>query len=205
MITILSFSWALISTFLIPIFSKRVKIVLTTYGYGLANGYSLQVCSFIMAQFRHETANFESELFKGANNVSGMKVPKTRPTYGMVGTFKVGTQTYAKYSGVCASVIDYFYRQREFDMPKDFSGAGTVALQAFVAWNMGTGYFTDNMLNYMAGCERWMAGSLATAIGAKSGGNYTFWDHFIFWSWIVSFLGFLISLYFMIRWIRKRR
>ena len=60
----------------------------------------------VMQQAKHETGNFNSELFLNANNLFGMKVAYVRPRL-QRGNYKIGTQVYAKYNTWEESVIDY--------------------------------------------------------------------------------------------------
>lgn len=91
---------------------------------------------------RHETADYTSNLFKTANNLFGMKVPKTRTTNA---SSKPGSD-YAHYKSPLDSVIDLALYLAEFDYPREFAYAANL-----VQFMQRKGYFTDTLQNYLNG------------------------------------------------------
>jgi len=204
-ITIIEYLLPVLAVMLViaPCYWKRLSIVVGVYGYGLIHGYTFLTCDFILAQFRHETAGFTSRVFRECNNVSGMKVPNVRKRFGIIGN----DNGYAVYRSVFASVIDYWYRQRDFDMPKDFTKSDygkNGALQYFAAWNKNTLYYEDTLSNYMDGIARWMSSNVAKLFGLQSGGSYQGGDKTLFWLWVGSLFVSVFYLYVLIRWTVKK-
>lgn len=96
--------------------------------------------NLIYAQAKHETGNFTSSIFKNNNNLFGMKLAKKRSTTA------IGEKSgHAVYKTLFHSVLDYFKRQKEFNI----SGSSNTQ---FVNDTIHSGYAEDP-----AYLEKWMA------------------------------------------------
>jgi hypothetical protein len=148
MINIILFLALLLSIFNFANYIKNPKNKVPFYVYllGLIKGYSFDACSMIIAQARHESNNFESDLYERAKNPFGMRTPKVRKSYGIKGT----SNTYAVYRSYYASVVDYFLRANEFEMPKNLNDYISLA-----EWLKSSKYYTDSSSNYASRINYW--------------------------------------------------
>lgn len=132
--------------FIVTIVDQRANRAVMCALSGMSRGYSFRTCLYALAQMRHETNNFTSNLFERANNVSGMKKPTVRATKGIVSV----SNGYAVYNTVWNSMADYWLRQNAFSMPKSF-----VSIEAFSKWNKDSRYYEDSLDNYTARLKFW--------------------------------------------------
>ncbi len=78
----------------------------------LISGYGKVPIRVILAQAAHETGGFRSDIYRENRNLFGMKLPSHRPT-----TALSENRGHAVYSSTWKSMLDYFMRQREFNIP----------------------------------------------------------------------------------------
>jgi len=106
---------------------------------------------YVIAQAKHETANFTSNIFKNANNAFGMGVPSIRP-FDRQGVFTAQDGTkYSSYSSPSQSARDYILYLDNFNFPVSFTSP-----ELFVLRLQSQGYFTDSYSNYLNGLKRWL-------------------------------------------------
>ena len=114
------------------------------------------LATIIVAQARHETANYTSNVFKSCNNCFG---------YGYVGQNtarsclpKPEGGTYAGYNSIEDSVRELVLwirrRQAEGKFPKDLSAIVTPDQYATLLKN--SGYYGDSITNYANGLIYWL-------------------------------------------------
>ena len=104
---------------------------------------------FIIAQAKHETGNFTSDLYSRSGNAFGMKLARIRPKI----QFQFHPQqVYAHYLGSPSlSLIDYLLRAENFNMPTHFDSVADFAL-----WLKESGYYSDSLFNYTNGIKNWL-------------------------------------------------
>lgn len=71
--------------------------------------------SIILGQARLETGNFTSGVFLNAKNLFGMKKPRIRESYGIIGEY-TNTEQSAIYVSHWASIRDYFMRMEALNV-----------------------------------------------------------------------------------------
>jgi flagellum-specific peptidoglycan hydrolase FlgJ len=102
---------------------------------------------YIIAQSKHETANFTSDVFKRANNAFGMKNPHIRNSVGFV----VEGDSYRHYSSFAESVKDLLLWMEFTNFPQRVDGVFD-----YVSALNQRGYFEDSLENYLEGVKRWL-------------------------------------------------
>lgn len=105
---------------------------------------------FIVAQSKHETGIYKSEIFKNANNLFGMKVPFIRPSLRSGTYIARDGEKYSKFDSLYNSARDY----RLYLENQNFPVVNTVFDYANVLKQRG--YFEDNLNNYVNGLKRWI-------------------------------------------------
>lgn len=103
------------------------------YEFAPVYGFAHLDPALVVAQAKHETGNFTSDLVERANNAFGMKHPSRRETT----STGPNANGYATYDTLEDSVRDYFLRQRNFGIP-DTSDAPT-----YIAATVASGYAED--------------------------------------------------------------
>jgi hypothetical protein len=112
-----------------------------------AKGYSSNVAKWWTAVSNFETAKWTSKLFRMANNLFGMKQPKSRMTLSTGPSIVEGEQ-WATFSSVEDSVKDLILYMENFNYPKDFE-----SLEAMVFFMKGAGYFQEDPIFYLNGVK----------------------------------------------------
>jgi hypothetical protein len=126
------------------------------YNAALSKGFTPTSAKFLVAQARHETGNYTSNVFKLNNNLFGMKFAnQPLATKGSPApSSEVGV--YAKYNSPADSIKDQVDRY----FVKTMGGVTFEELKASqtpleYATNLKKrGYFTDTIQNYVSGIER---------------------------------------------------
>ena len=77
-------------------------------------GVSPELAKIAVAQAKHETGNFTSDIFWENNNAFGMRHPKKRKT-----TSVGSNRGHAVYNSLADSIIDYFYYLEVLGYPLD--------------------------------------------------------------------------------------
>lgn len=144
-LVLLLFSFSLIS---LLFFHRGFHIFFLIFFHGIIKGFNLKTIYFIWSQSYHETGGFKSALFLQAKNLFGMMVPSLRKSYGIIGEYKTPEGKMAVYSSYTASVLDYFLRGVDFNMPKNFDN-----LTDFNKWLKNSGYYSDTANGYLSGLQ----------------------------------------------------
>lgn len=103
----------------------------------------------LIAQAKHETGNFSSDLFYKANNAFGMKVPTIRKWLGN-GSITLGNETFSTYSSPTMSAKDMVEYLRNMNYKTYYTP------QQYVFALKNKGYFTDSYSNYLNGILSWL-------------------------------------------------
>jgi len=88
-----------------------IYIFLSVHILKYVYGFRKISTKLIYAQFYHETANFQSQVFTQNKNVSGMREAKIRKN-----TALGSRLNHAYYKSVFHSIVDYFLRQKYFNI-----------------------------------------------------------------------------------------
>lgn len=91
----------------------------------------------ILAQAKHETGNFTSDIFKTGNNLFGMKVSTATPD-GFIETGEY--KGHAQYKNAFDSIKDYFVRQKHFKISGD-------SWNLYIEKTVSSGYAEDPNYN----------------------------------------------------------
>lgn len=106
-------------------------------------GVSIDFSYIILAQFKHESFNFTSNVFIEGNNMSGMKHPSIRKT------LSIGThRRHAKYHSIEDCIIDYVYYLEARKLPQH-----EVSIEKYIKLLKNKGYFEDDYDNYYKGVK----------------------------------------------------
>lgn len=106
---------------------------------------------WIVAQAKHETGNYTSNLYKNHNSLFGMKVPSKRPFDGRPGPTAPDGGVYASYDSLAQSARDYLNLLRYNRFPTNLS-----SVKGFVQALKDDRYFTDSLDNYYNGMMRFL-------------------------------------------------
>jgi len=120
-------------------------------------GYSPELARWFAAVSQHETGNFTSNLYRNANNLFGMGVPKVRRST-RSGEYKTADgRVYSAYSSTKSSIDDFIIYLQSMNCPVSFS-----TVDNLIAWMKGKGYFEDSLVNYIAGVKRFVPAVVKT-------------------------------------------
>lgn len=100
----------------------------------------------IIAQAKHETGNFTSNLFRNHSNMFGMKVPVKRKSF-RNGETENGFSTFASITDSARDFLEYL---RAVNFPKNVDSF------QYVAALKNRRYFEDTLGNYMKGVQSWV-------------------------------------------------
>lgn len=109
------------------------------------NGISIDLSYIILAQFKHETGGFTSNIFIEGNNMSGMKHPSVRKTLSL-GTHR----KHAKYASVEDCILDYVYYLEARKLPTH-----EVSVKKYLKLLKNKGYFEDDFNSYYKGVRNY--------------------------------------------------
>jgi hypothetical protein len=90
----------------------KIKIIILIYVTKTYYGFTQVSTKCLYAQALHETGDFKSVVFRENKNLFGMREPKVRKTRA-IGSNK----SHAVFKNHCESIIDYFLRQKYFNIP----------------------------------------------------------------------------------------
>ena len=128
--------------------------------YNTCREYKLPdlLCKLIVAQAKHETANYTSSIFKKNNNLFGYKwVGQSIATKGSPAPANEGDY-YAKYKTAKDSVIEIIKwilrRQKEGKFPADLSTIKTPGQYAELLKR--SGYYGDKLSTYTNSLTKWL-------------------------------------------------
>lgn len=116
-----------------------------------SEGIGLDQRNWIVAQAKHETANFTSNLAVNHNNFFGMKVPTKRESL-RNGTYTAPNgEIFSTFESPEDSVQDFVLYYEEMGLKKQYAN-----LNAYIKALHAKGYFTDEYSNYLNGVRRWL-------------------------------------------------
>lgn len=136
------------------------------YGELIKNGIPRNLALLIVAQSKHETANYTSNVFRSCNNAFGYKyVGQTLSTGPCTGSPE--GDRYAKYATVENSAKELALwikrRQAEGKFPQDLTTITTAAKYALLLKN--SGYYGDSVSNYTNGLLAWFKDNITPVAG----------------------------------------
>jgi hypothetical protein len=103
----------------------------------------------LIAQAKHETGNFQSNLFRNHNNMFGMKIPRSRTSF-RNGQVTLNGETFSTFASLEQSAKDQLAYLEAVNFPRVNDSF------EFVAALQNRGYFTDNFGNYLKGVQSWL-------------------------------------------------
>jgi hypothetical protein len=111
-----------------------------------------KLAPLLEAMAKHETGNFNSRLFKEANNMFGMGVPVRRSSFSIGSTgFNVEGVKQSNYKDTEQGIADMVAYLHFVNAPTEFSSP-----EKFVSWLKSKNYFTDSESNYLRGLKSWL-------------------------------------------------
>jgi len=105
----------------------------------------------ILAQAKHESANFTSKVYRDNNNPFGMKTPSKRPFLGTQGSKASDGGYYARYLNDSEAFKDFLLWLSYNNIPNNFT-----TIEQYVSAIRSKGYFTDTLDNYINALKRWL-------------------------------------------------
>lgn len=106
---------------------------------------------WIVAQARHESADFGSPVYRNNNNPFGMKVPSRRPFLGTQGTKAPDGGYYARYTNDYQAWKDLLEWYRFTNFPTNLQ-----TVDEYVTALKQRGYFTANYDLYLNAVKAWL-------------------------------------------------
>jgi len=106
---------------------------------------------FVVAQAKHESANFTSNVYKANNNPFGMKVPSQRKFLGTRGTPANDGGYYARYESDSVAFEDLLLWMRARKFPTNLE-----TVEDYAEALKARGYFGDTLYNYTNALKRWL-------------------------------------------------
>ena len=111
---------------------------------------------FVIAQARHESADFTSKVYRDNNNPFGMKVPGKRGFLGTQGTPAPASEGkgmyYARYESDTVAFQDFLKYLRAVRFP-----VGLTTVDQYAKALKERGYFGDTLANYTKALKKWLA------------------------------------------------
>lgn len=129
------------------------------YNTAVSNEVPATVALLIVAQAKHESANFSSKVFKQNNNAFGYKyVGQSNATQGTAAPSSEGDY-YAKYDSIEGSaleVVNWWKRRIKQGVINYWSDISTP--DSYAAALKKAGYYGDSLANYTAALKKWFTG-----------------------------------------------
>jgi len=107
----------------------------------------------VIAQAKHESANFTSKVYKTDNNPFGMKVPSKREFLGTPGMKASDGGNYAHYESDSVAFKDLLKWMRATRFPTDCE-----TVEQYAAELRARKYYTDSLANYTKALKKWLKG-----------------------------------------------
>ncbi|MFT3945939.1 MAG: glucosaminidase domain-containing protein [Agriterribacter sp.] len=130
----------------------------TVYNTAVNNEVPSVVALLIVAQAKHESSNFSSNVFKLNNNAFGYKyVGQSNAVRGSAAPSSEGDY-YARYDTLADSVIevvDWWKRRIRQGLINDWSDIATV--DNYSSALKKAGYYGDSVANYTAALKKWFS------------------------------------------------
>lgn len=114
-----------------------------------------QLTPFVIAQAKHETDNFKSNLARNHNNIFGMQKVRKRKNFQNGEVIAEGGKPFGTYKSKNDAVrdfLEYLRMWKKKPFPRTVSSAS-----AYARALKDRGYFGDLLSNYVNGIERWIA------------------------------------------------
>lgn len=124
----------------------------TIYNVLRGAGIPDPLSSFVVAQARHETANFTSNVFRTCNNAFGYKAVFGAPNCSQAPE----GGSYEKYPAINDSALEiarYLFRRESDGTFPDL--ASITSLDQYAALLKSAGYYGAPLLEYQSGLRRW--------------------------------------------------
>lgn len=141
------------------------------YNQAITNGMPPVLATLIVAQARHETAGYTSNVFKSCNNAFGYKWVGQSTAVGPCVTSTEG-DSYAKYANVEHSTTELTKwirrRQQEGKFPSDLTQIQTADDYSYLLKR--SGYYGDTQANYLSGLIYWLS-QMGSLPGPVVGGS----------------------------------
>lgn len=106
---------------------------------------------YVLAQAKHESADFTSNVYKANHNPWGMKVARVRPFLGSQGTKAPDGGYYALYTSDAQAEKDLLEWFRFTRFPASVS-----SVEEFAAQLKARSYYGDSLDNYIKGLKRFL-------------------------------------------------
>ena len=110
----------------------------------------------IVAQAKHETGNFSSNIFREANNAFGMGVPAFRKSLRNGSFTNKKGEVFSKYETVFDSAKDLLLWFDSQKFPVVNPSGNTLDVFEYAAALRNRRYYTDSFENYVNGLRRWL-------------------------------------------------
>lgn len=124
------------------------------FNAGIAGGMPNTVASLLVAQAKHESANFTSSVYRNNNNAFGYKY--VGQSGAMKGTVSPEGDYYARYVSLYSSateVVNWWKRRIKEGKVKSWQDISTPESYSLALKTCG--YYGDSVSNYLAGLKRW--------------------------------------------------
>ena len=105
----------------------------------------------IVAQAKHETGNFTSNVYLKDNNMFGMKLPEKRPTVATQGMKSPEGNYYAHYTSDAESLRDLFLWMDYVSFPVTVSGPDEYASRL-----KDKSYYGASLASYQSALKNWL-------------------------------------------------
>lgn len=124
------------------------------YQAGSVGGMPSSVASLLVAQAKHESANFTSSVFRNNNNLFGYKY--VGQSGAMQGSISPEGDYYAKYANVAASALEVVNWWKRRIKAGKIGGWHDIDTAEKYGYHLkANGYYGDSLKNYVTGLQRW--------------------------------------------------
>jgi hypothetical protein len=141
--------WLVVGSFLLVIFAKIRELLLRPEAAIKAAFHQTKyshLIPYVIAQSKHETGNYSSDVFKSLKNMFGMRNAKVRPQLG-----EFNLSGYRKYQSRFDSAMDFLHWLHYNEFPEKINSA-----TYYVKKLKDLKYFEDSEENYLNGLRSWM-------------------------------------------------
>ncbi len=137
----------------------------TNYNYGIPP----LLASILLAESKHESANYTSDVFINANNAFGYKYSGSEYQIGQYAGYAV----YADLDDSAREFVDYIWRRvSDGSFPSDLDTITTPLQYATLLKNAKIGaYYQDSVSNYANGIARYLTGSDVPGMAVADNGS----------------------------------
>lgn len=140
-------------------------------------GLPVNLANLLVAQAKHETGNFTSNIFRTGNNAFGYSYdPRSihQIGQGVIADNKVPSAKYASIANSTAEIVDWIYRRiNEGKFPVNLDLIQTPDEYALLLKNAG--YYQDTLENYLNGLKRFFTQHKTTGVFLVIGVGFALW------------------------------